>query len=153
MMNTKLKKTLKITGITLGSLLGLILIAVVLVCCIVFTSSGLTKVAEKALDKYSPARAKIDDVDLTLVKSYPFLGFRLNGLVIYDDMEDSPSDTLAAIDKFTVTVDFKTLYKERKIILTNLFISGIQANVFTASDGRSNLDVFGDSRFITLIMS
>ena len=146
MMNTKLKKTLKITGITLGSLLGLILIAIVLVCCIVFTSSGLTKVAEKALDKYSPARAKIDDVDLTLVKSYPFLGFRLNGLVIYDDMEDSPNDTLAAIDKFTVTVDFKTLYKERKIILTNLFVSGIEANIFTASDGRSNLDVFGDSK-------
>ena len=61
-------------------------------------------------------------VRLTLVGSYPFLGFRLNGLVVYDDMEASPYDTLAAIDAFTVTVDFKTLYKERKIILTNLFI-------------------------------
>ena len=144
-MNLKLKKALKITGITLGSLLGLVIIMVALVCILVFTSPGLTSVARKAIDKYSPARAKIDDVDLTLVKSYPFLGFRLNGLVIYDDMEDSPSDTLAAVDKFTVTVDFKTLYKERKIILTNLYIDGILANVFTAADGRSNLDVFGTS--------
>ena len=144
-MKPKLKKALKITGISLGSLLGLVILVVLVACWIVFSSSSLTKVAEKAIDKYSPARAKIDDVDLKLVKSYPFLGFRLNGLVIYDDMEDSPSDTLAALDEFTVTVDFKTLYKERKIILTNLYINGVHANLFTAADGCSNLDVFGTS--------
>ncbi|MCQ2068543.1 MAG: AsmA-like C-terminal region-containing protein [Bacteroidaceae bacterium] len=144
-MKPKLKKALKITGISLGSLLGLVVIIVALVCWIVFSSSSLTKVAEKAIDKYSPARAKIDDVDLTLVGSYPFLGFRLNGLVVYDDMEISPYDTLAAVDEFTVTVDFKTLYKESKIILTNLYINGIHANLFTAADGSSNLDVFGTS--------
>ena len=145
-MKPKLKKALKITGISLGSLIGLVILVVLVVCWMVFSSSSLTKVAEKAIDKYSPARAKIDDVDLTLVGSYPFLGFRLNGLVVYDDMEISPYDTLAAIDKFTVTVDFKTLYQERKIILTNLFIDGVYANLFTAADGSSNLDVFGISQ-------
>jgi len=144
-MKPKLKKTLKITGITLGSLIGLVIILVLVACWMVFSSSSLTKIAEKAIDKYSPARAKIDDVDLTLVGSYPFLGFRLNGLVIYDDMEASPYDTLAAVDEFTVTVDFKTLYKEKKIILTNLFLNGVGANLFTARDGSSNLDVFGTS--------
>ena len=144
-MKPKLKKALKITGISIGSLIGFVIILVLVVCWMVFSSSSLTKVAEKAIDKYSPARAKIDDVDLTLVGSYPFLGFRLNGLVVYDDMEISPYDTLAAIDKFTVTVDFKTLYQERKIILTNLFIDGVYANLFTAADGSSNLDVFGTS--------
>ena len=142
-MNIKLKKTLKITGITLGSLVGLVLIAVGLVCWIVFSSSSLTKIADKAIEKYSPARAKVDYVDLTLVGSYPFLGFRLNGLVIYDDMEQSPYDTLAAVKDLTVTVDFKTLYKEKKIILTNLYVNGVLANAFIAPDGQSNLDVFG----------
>lgn len=144
-MNTGLRKTLKITGITLGSIIGLVIIALALVCWTVFTPSRLTKVAEKAIEKYSPARAKVDKVDLALIGSYPFLGFRLNGLVIYDDMEDSPSDTLAAIDALTVTVDFKTLYKEKKIILTNLDVNGVEANAFTASDGRSNLDVFSSN--------
>ena len=144
-MKPKAKKALKITGISLASLIGLVIILVLVVCWMVFSSSSLTKIAEKAIDKYSPARAKIDDVDLTLVGSYPFLGFRLNGLVVYDDMEESPYDTLAAVDKFTVTVDFKTLYKERKIILTNLFINGVAANLYTAADGSSNLDVFGTS--------
>lgn len=144
-MKPKAKKALKITGITLGSLIGLVLILILVACWIVFSSSSLTKIAEKAIDKYSPARAKIDDVDLTLVGTYPFLGFRLNGLVVYDDMEASPYDTLAAVDEFTVTVDFKTLYKENKIILTNLFINGVAANLYTAADGASNLDVFGTS--------
>ena len=144
-MKPKAKKALKITGITLGSLIGLVLILVLVACWLVFSSSSLTKIAEKAIDKYSPARAKIDDVDLTLVGSYPFLGFRLNGLVVYDDMEASPYDTLAAVDEFTVTVDFKTLYKEKKIILTNLFLNGVSANLYTAADGSSNLDVFGTS--------
>ena len=144
-MNTKAKKAIKITVISLGSLLGLVIIAIALVCWTVFTPSGLTKVAQKAIEKYSPARAKVDNVDLTLVKSYPFLGFRLNGLVIYDDMEDSPSDTLASLDELTVTVDFKTLYKERKIILTNLYVNSVHANAFTNADGRSNLDVFSSS--------
>ena len=56
----KLKKALKITGIYLGSLVGLVILVVLLVCWIVFSSSSLTKVAEKAIDKFSPARAKID---------------------------------------------------------------------------------------------
>ena len=142
-MKPSVKKALKITGISLGSLIGLVIILVLVVCWMVLSSSSLTNIAEKAIDKYSPARAKIDDVDLTLVGSYPFLGFRLNGLVVYDDMETSPYDTLAAVDEFTVTVDFKTLYKERKIILTNLFIDGVSANLYTAADGSSNLDVFG----------
>lgn len=119
-MKPKVKKALKITGISLGSLIGLVVILVLTVCWMVFSSSSLTSVAEKAIDKYSPARAEIDDVDLTLVSSYPYLAFRLNGLVVYDDMEISPYDTLAAIDAFTVTVDLKSLYKEKKIILTNL---------------------------------
>ena len=144
-MNKSLKKSFKIAGITLGSILGLLIIVLALACWIVFSPSKLTKVAGKAIDKYSPARAEVDTVDLTLVGTYPFLGFRLNGLVIYDDMEDSPSDTLASLDKLTVTVDFKSLYKEKKIILTNLFIDGVSANVFRASDGRTNLDVFSST--------
>ena len=124
-MNTKFKKALKITGITLSSLLGLLIILLALTCWIVFTPSKLTKVADKVIEKYSPARAKVDKVDLTLVKSYPFLGFRLNGLVIYDDMEGSPTDILASVDEFTVTLDFKALKNERKIIITNLFINGV----------------------------
>ena len=51
-MNPKLKKTFKITGITLASLIGLVLLAVALVCWTVFTPSRLTKTARKAIDDF-----------------------------------------------------------------------------------------------------
>ena len=55
-------------------------------------------------------------------------------------MEVSPFDTLLYVKDFTVTVDFKTLYKEKKIILTNLNLEKVQANLFTDADGSSNID-------------
>ena len=141
-MNRTAKNALKITGITLGSLVGLVLVAVLVVCWTVLSSGSLTRIADKAIEKYSPCKAKVDKVDLTAVGSYPFLGFRLNGLVVYDEADFSPNDTLASIDDLTVTVDLKTLLKEKKIILTGLYIDGVRANLFTAQDGRSNIDVF-----------
>lgn len=136
------KKALKITGIALGSILGVVLLAVGLVCWTVFTPGRLTKVAQKAIDRYVPCKVEMDRIDLTLVDTFPYLAFRLNGLKVYDEMEDSPNELLASVDELAVTVDFKTLYRERKIIVTNLFIDGVQANMYTASDGRSNIDVF-----------
>ena len=50
-MKPIIKKTLKISGITLGSIVGLLLILVLLVCILVFSSSSLTNIAEKAIDK------------------------------------------------------------------------------------------------------
>lgn len=139
-MNKTAKKTLKITGITLGSILVLVLLVLLFACWTLFSPSRLTKVASKAIDKYAPCPVQIDKVDLTLVGTYPFLGFRLNGLYIPDEMEASPFDTLLYVNDFTVTVDFKALYKENKIILTNLNLEKVQANLFTDADGSSNID-------------
>jgi len=143
-MNNTAKKTLKITGITIGSILVLILIVLLLVCWTLFSPNRLTKVASKAIDKYAPCPVQIDKVDLTLVGTYPFLGFRLNGLFIPDEMDASPFDTLLYVKDFTVTVDFKTLYKEKKIILTNLNLEKVQGNLFTDADGSSNIDFLSD---------
>lgn len=141
-MNRTFKKTLKIGGITLGSLILLIILTLVIAVRMILTPEKLTGIANKAIEKYSPARAELERANLTLVGSFPYLGFRMNGLTVFDDMEDSPSDTLASIQTLTVTVDLKKFYEDRQIILTNFYTNGIRANVYTAADGRSNLDVF-----------
>lgn len=141
-MNKTVKKTLKISGITLGSLLLLVLLTVGIAVKLVLTPEKLTSIANKAIEKYSPARAELGRADLTVIGSFPFLGFRMSGLTVFDDMEDSPSDTLASIQTLTVTVDLMKLYEDRQIILTNFYTNGVRANLYTAADGRSNLDVF-----------
>lgn len=141
-MGRNLRKTLKITSITLGSLIGLVVLAVCILSWTFFSSSRLTKVAANAIERYSPVHANVNSVDLTLIGSYPFLAFRLSGLTIYDEMEDSPYDTLAAVQNFTVTINLEALYKERKIIVTDLFIDGVQASLFTSASGHANTTVF-----------
>ena len=139
-MKPGLKKTLKITGITLASLVGLVLIAVALVCWTVFTPSRLTKTARKVIDSYAPCNIDLDKADLTLVRTFPYVGLRLNGVLIHDEMPSSPSDTLLFVDDFTATLNLRAYLKENKIILTNLLIDNVQANLFTDAEGQSNLD-------------
>ena len=138
-MNSKLKKTLKITGISIASLIGLVLIAVLLVCWTVFTPSRLTKTARKAIDAYAPCRIDLERADLTLVRTFPYVGLRLNKVLVHDEMPSSPSDTLLFVEDFTATVNLRAYLKEKKIILTNLLIDNVQANLYTDADTLSNL--------------
>ena len=139
-MKPGVKKTLKITGITLASLIGLVLVAVALVCWTVFTPSRLTKTARKAIDAYAPCKIDIEKADLTLVRTFPYVGLRLNGVLVHDGMPSSPSDTLLFVDDFTATVNLRAYLKEKRIILTNLLVDNVQANLFTDADGSTNLD-------------
>lgn len=144
-MNPKLKKTFKITGITLASLIGLVLLAVALVCWTVFTPSRLTKTARKAIDTYAPCKIDLQKADLTLVRTFPYVGLRLNGVLIHDEMPTSDSDTLLYVDDFTATVNLRAYLKQKKIILTNLLIDQVQANLFTDAEGNSNLAFLTDN--------
>lgn len=139
-MNPKLKKTLNITGITLASLIGLVLIAFALVCWTVFTPSRLTRTARKVIDAYAPCRIDLQKADLTLVRTFPYVGLRLNGVLVHDQMPASASDTLLFVDDFTATVNLRAYLKQKRIILTNLLIDNVQANLFTDAQGHSNLD-------------
>ena len=139
-MNPKLKKTLNITGITLASLIGLVLIAFALVCWTVFTPSRLTRTARKVIDSYAPCRIDLQKADLTLVRTFPYVGLRLNGVLVHDQMPESASDTLLFVDDFTATVNLRAYLKQKRIILTNLLIDNVQANLFTDAQGHSNLD-------------
>lgn len=141
-MNKILKKTLKISGITIASVIGVILIAVLLACWTILSPARLTKTANKVIDDYLPCNADIERANLTLVKTYPFLAFQLNGLVVFDDMEESASDTLLYCKHFSTVVDIKSLLKENKIIVEHIIAESLDANLFISETGATNLDIF-----------
>ena len=141
-MNKAVKKTLKIGGITLASILGVIIVIFLLLSWTVFSSNRLTKTANQVIDKYLPCNAEVDKVGLSLVSSYPFLAFEFYGLTVFDEMEESASDTLLHSGTFYTFVDMKALLKERKIIVEHLFSNNLQANLFISESGATNLDIF-----------
>lgn len=141
-MNKAVKKTLKIGGITLASILGVIIVIFLLLSWTVFSPQRLTKTANQVIDKYLPCNAEVDKVGLSLVSSYPFLAFEFYGLTVFDEMEESASDTLLHSGTFYTFVDMKALLKERKIIVEHLFSNDLQANLFISESGVTNLDIF-----------
>ena len=141
-MNKAVKKTLKIGGITLASILGVIIVIFLLLSWTVFSPQRLTKTANQVIDKYLPCNAEVDKVGLSLVSSYPFLAFEFYGLTVFDEMEESASDTLLHSGTFYTFVDMKALLKERKIIVEHLFSNDLQANLFISESGATNLDLF-----------
>ncbi len=141
-MNKAVKKTLKIGGITLASILGVIIVIFLLLSWTVFSPQRLTKTANQVIDKYLPCNAEVDKVGLSLVSSYPFLAFEFYSLTVFDEMEESASDTLLHSGTFYTFVDMKALLKERKIIVEHLFSNDLQANLFISESGATNLDIF-----------
>ncbi len=140
-----MKKSLKITLISLGSLLGLILLTLLIVCWLVLTPARLTSIVRNYAPNFITCDFEIERADLTIVKTFPEIGLKINNVVIVNQMEGSPSDTLAYIDECVVAVDVKKFLKENLILIDECRLNGGYVNLFTDENGGSNLDIFPPS--------
>lgn len=137
-----MKKTLKITGITLLSLLALILIIAAIACWLIFTPTRLTPIVNKVTDKVITCDTEIGNVNLTFFKSFPDLGISINDVILINPTEGAPTDTVASLKELNVAVDVKAFLKEQEIVVKGLTINNGKACLFTSAEGLSNYDIF-----------
>ena len=137
-----MKKALKIIGITLASLVGLVLIAVIIAVSMVTSSGKLTKMVNKYAPKFVNCEMALGKADLTLFKTFPEVGVEIENVALINPMAGSPSDTLANIDNLIVVVDAKKLLKEKAIVVKKCILEDAFVNLYTDSIGQSNLDIF-----------
>ena len=147
-----MKKGWKIALISLGSLLGVIVIAVVVVCWLLFSPSRLTSIVNKLADEHILCENHFEKVDLSLFKTWPNVGVEVENVVLVNPYElpaDNPlaasaihNDTLARVRSLTVGLDLKAFLKDRSIIVRQLRVDNATANLYTAPDGWNNLDIF-----------
>ena len=147
-----MKKGWKIALISLGSLLGVIVIAVVVLCWLLFTPSRLTSIVNKLADEHILCENHFEKVDLSLFKTWPNVGVEVENVVLVNPYElpaDNAlaakavqNDTLARVRSLTVGLDLKAFLKDRSIIVRQLRVDDVVANLYTAPDGWSNLDIF-----------
>lgn len=140
-----MKKPLKITLISLGSLIGLTLIIVLTACWLILTPARLTSIVRNQAPNFIDCDFNIERADLTIFKSFPKIGLKIDDVVLVNPMEGSPSDTLAYIDECVVSVDIKKFIKESQIIIDNCRLNGGYINLFTDGAGNTNLDIFPPS--------
>lgn len=137
-----MKKTLKIIGITLASLVGLVLIVVVVASLLISSSGWLTKQVKKYAPEFITCEMQLGKVDLALFKTFPEVGLEIEDVALINPMAGSPSDTLARINNLIVVVDAKKLLKEKEIIVKKCILEDAFVNLYTDSIGQSNLNVF-----------
>lgn len=137
-----MKRFFKIFGITVGSLLGLVIIVAVVAVWLVFTPARLTPIARQAVDKFITCEHQIGEVDLTFFSTFPEFGLRADGLYLINPMTGAQSDTLLAAPKVRATVNVVEFLKNRNLNIREVSLENAVANLYINNEGQSNLDVF-----------
>ncbi len=137
-----MKKGWKILLISLGSLLGLVIVVAAVALWLVFTPSQLTKIVNKVAGSYVLAETHFDRVDLTLFKTFPDAGLKIDNVYLVNAVEGALCDTVAHIGSLTLGVDVKAFMKENKVIVHQVLVDDVQACLYIGSNGQSNFDVF-----------
>ena len=137
-----MKKALKITGITLAVLVGLVLIVVSIAAALITSSGWLTKQVKKYAPEFITCQTELGKADLTLFKTFPNVGIDIENVALINPMAGSPSDTLANIDDLTVVLDLKKLLKEKEIVIRKCILEDAFVNLYTDTLGNNNFNVF-----------
>lgn len=140
-----MKKTLKIVGITLLSIIGVVLIVASVAIWIVFSPEKLTPIVRDQLPKFVLAETSVEKVDLTFFSTFPEFGLHLKNVCIKNPTENAPSDTVAFIEDCTAAVDVSAFLCKNEVILENLYLTNLFANLYTDSVGNTNFDIFPPS--------
>ena len=136
-----MKRALKIFGITLGSTIGFILLVLAVALWVLFTPARLTPIVRDVANNYVKCEHEIGKVELTFFSTFPQFGLAIDSLLLVNAMDGAASDTLLAAPKMVVAVDIVSL-KDKKLHVSELLLSDVQANLFIDPSGASNFDVF-----------
>ena len=140
-----MKKAYKVTWISVASVIGVVIIAIVLALYLVLSSKRLTSLVNKHASKFITCDYNIGKVDLTLFKTFPDVGLEIDDLVLINPTKGWTSDTLAAIDECVVSVNLKKILFEDEIIVNSCQLNGGFINAFFDTEGNNNFDIFPPS--------
>ncbi|MBR4505165.1 MAG: AsmA family protein [Bacteroidales bacterium] len=141
-----MKKGWKIALISLGSLLGVLLLAVCIALYVVFNPRQLTKIVNRLAADYVMCETKFGEVDLTLFKTFPDAGLKVSDVYVINPMEGAPGgEVVAYVGNLTVGVDVKKFFKEGTVVVHQVLLDEVTANLYIDKDGNSNFDIFPKS--------
>lgn len=137
-----MKKSLKITLVSIGSLLAVIMIAIAVIVWYIFNPKRLTPIVNDLLAKNLTCQTDLDEVELTFFSTFPYFEIQINNLVLKHPINGSPSDTLCAVGSLGGRVEpFKYLF-DKELIISGLTLNDGFVNIYTDSTGQSNYDIF-----------
>lgn len=137
-----MKKGLKITLISLLSLIGLVLVGIGILLCTVFSPSRLTKVVNQEAPRFITCDFDLKKADLTFFRTFPKIGIDLHDLTLSNPMYGAPSDTLLHVKHCTAAINIRELLKNSNIVVNNFYLKDGTANLYINPEGKNNFSVF-----------
>ncbi|MEG1684615.1 MAG: AsmA-like C-terminal region-containing protein [Bacteroides sp.] len=144
-MERKLKNTLKVTAITIGSLFTLSLIGIAFVINFVFTPAKLTPVVLNAANSSLNARLSMKSIEMTFFSTFPKFGLRVtDGMLVSKALHDSATcrqDSLLSFSEAVVTVNPLAYLFDNKVSVHNILLKDASVYAYKDKQGRNNWDI------------
>ena len=136
-----MKRALKITAITFTSIIGILLIAIIIVCNIVFSPKTLTPIVRNNVGRFITCQADLDTAELTFFSTFPNFAVNLTNVELINPIDNAPNDTLASIGKLVASVNVSEFLFNGNLIINQLHLNNASANIFCDSLGNANYDI------------
>ena len=144
-MNRQVKKTLKISGITLGTVLLVLLVAIAFVINFIVTPKKLTPVVLDAANQTLNAHLDMESVELTFFSTFPQFGLKVkNGSLVSKALNDSSwckTDSLLSFKECVLTVNPIAYLAENRIVVHNLSLEEVAVYAYRNKTGKANWEV------------
>ena len=144
-MNRQVKKTLKISGITLGTVLLVLLVAIAFVINFIVTPKKLTPVVLDAANQTLNAHLDMESVELTFFSTFPQFGLKVKyGSLVSKALNDSSwckTDSLLSFKECVLTVNPIAYLTENRIVVHNLSLEEVAVYAYRNKTGKANWEV------------
>ena len=137
-----MKRFLKILGIVIGSLVGLVIVVACVAVWLVFTPKRLTPIVRDVADQYILCPHEIGEVELTFFSTFPEFGLKTTGLCLINPTEGAASDTLLYTPEVVAKVNVTAFLNDKALRVSQLKMEAVEACVYIGADGRDNFSVF-----------
>lgn len=141
------RKALRITLISLLSLILLVTAALAVVVNFVLTPEKVTPLVEKIANEQLDAEVRLGSVDLTFFSTYPRVELSVSdGLLVSKAFRDScfeKTDSLLSFSRCKINVNVGAYLRKKRIVVRELVIDSAHVYVFVNKDGVANYDIFG----------
>jgi len=134
-----MKKFLKPIIITFTGIF--LLIFLVLFTAPLLFKNQLMELAKTELNKMLLAKVDFKDLQLSFIRSFPNAYIGLDGLEVFG-IDDFKDELLVAFDRFSVTVDIKSVIKMDNIEVKSILLDKARLNGHILEDGRANWNIF-----------
>ena len=133
------------SGITLGSVLLVLLVAIAFVINFIVTPKKLTPVVLDAANQTLNAHLDMESVELTFFSTFPQFGLKVkNGSLVSRTLNDSnwcKTDSLLSFKECVLTVNPVAYLTENRIIVHNLSLDEVSVYAYRDKAGQANWEV------------